>query len=135
MKWLKIKDKSIGFYLDLVAAVLLIVTLAIGSSGGPLLNNTNFGADMIVVVVLCVLLAVAPLFHKLRFWSLLPAACSFVSLDIVVNNGAAVIMDRINNVVYSGGKFESVLAFLILTGIACVLCIVACFMGTERKTA
>lgn len=135
MTWLKIKDKSVGFYLEVAAAVLLIVTLAMGSSGGPLLNNTNFGADMIAVVVVCAVLALAPLFHKFRFWGLLPAACSFVALGIVVNDGAAVIMDRINNVVYSGGNFDSVLTFLILTGAACLLCIVACFIGTERKSA
>lgn len=135
MTWLKIKDKSVGFYLEVVAAVLLIVTLIMGSNGGPLLNNTNFGGDMIAVVVICAVLAVAPFFHKFRFWGLLPAVCSFVALGIVVNDGAAVIMDRINNVVYSGGNFDSVLTFLILTGVACILCIAACFIGTERKSA
>lgn len=135
MKWLKIKDKSVGFYLELAAAVLLVVALIMGSSGGPLLNNTNFGADMIVVVVLAAVLAVAPFFHKFRFWALLPAACSFVALGILFNGGAAVIMDRINNVVYSGGNFDSVVTLFILTAAACLLCIVACFMGTERRSA
>lgn len=133
MTWLKIKDKGIGFYLELAAAALLVAVLVMGSSGGPLLNNTNFGADMIVMTVLGALLALAPLFHKFRFWALLPAVCAFSALGIVVNGGAAVIMDRVNNVVYSGGNFDSVLIFLILTGVSCILCIVSCFLGTERR--
>ena len=53
----------------------------------------------------------------------------------LIPGGAAVIMDRINNVVYSGGNFDSVVTLFILTAAACLLCIVACFMGTERRSA
>ena len=90
---------------------------------------------LVITVVLAAVLAVAPFFHKFRFWALLPAACSFVALGILFNGGAAVIMDRINNVVYSGGNFDSVVTLFILTAAACLLCIVACFMGTERRSA
>lgn len=129
----RLKRKGIGFYLELVAAVLAIVTLILGLNGQALLNNTNFGVEMIVVVVLGAVLAIASLFLDFNFWGLLPAVCYFVAFGLVINGGAAVIMDKINNVVYSGGNFDSVVLYLGLLGAACLLSIVACFSGTVNQ--
>lgn len=128
-----LKTKKVGFYLELVAAMFAVVTLILGLNGHALLNNENFGAEMIVVVVLGAVFAIAAFFVQFRFWGLLPAVCFFIAFGFVINGGAAVIMDRINNVVYSGGDFNSVVTYLAMLGIASILSVAACFFGTVKK--
>lgn len=128
-----LKNKSIGCYLELLAAVLAIVTVIMGATGNALLNNASFDAFMIVIMSLGAVLAIAGFFVKFDFWLLLPAICFFIGFGMIVNGGAAVIMDKINNVVYSGGNFNAVVSYLIMMGVSCILSIVACFMKSKRS--
>lgn len=129
-----LKNKGIGFYLEAVAAILAIVTLVLGVNGKALTNNANIGIDVIIVVAIGVACAIAGFFVDFDFWTLLPAVCFFVAFGMIISGGAAVIVDKINNISFVGGDFTQVVTYLILLGVSSLLCIVACFFGRKRKT-
>ena len=128
-----LKKRGLSAYLELIAAVLALATVIMGATGKALLNNASFDWVMILIMGAGIVLAIVGFFFRFDFWVLLPAACFFVGFGLIVNGGAAVIMDRINNVVYSGGNFNAVVTYLVFMGIACILSIVACFLPAAKK--
>lgn len=126
---IKLRKPNISFYLQLLGAILAVVTLILGLDGGALSQNRNFGIEMIAVVALFFVTAIAPIVVRLKFWALVPAVCSFVAFGLAISGGAAVIVDKINNISFVGGNFTMVVTFLILLGISCILSIAACFVS------
>lgn len=130
----KLKTAGIGVWLGIGAGIIAFVCMIMGATGKALLDNTGFGADIIIFVIVGMLLSFAAFFFRFNFWQLIPTLFYSLAFGSVINGGAAVIMDKINNVVYSGGDFTSVVIYLVLLGVACVLSIVACFLNPSRET-
>lgn len=87
---------------------------------------------MTILLIVGTTCALAGLFVKFNFWVLLPAVCFSVTFGMVIYYGSAVVMDKINNVVYSGGNFSSVISYLVMLGIASVISIAACYIPEKK---
>lgn len=129
----RLKNKGIGFYLELIAAVLAIVTAILGMTQNALTTNTNFTPVMDILLFVGALAAIAGFFVDFDFWPLIPAICFSVVFGLTVNGGANVIADWFNKVVYSGGNLTCVISYLIMLGAASILSIVACYLNPKKE--
>lgn len=130
----KVKSAGIGIWLGIAAAVIELIAVIMAATGDALTGNTSLGADAVAVGVVGILLSLAALWVRFNFWQLMPVILYTVTFGLTVKSGINVLMDRFNDVVYSGGNFDMVVIYLVLLGVACILCIAACFINPTRKT-
>lgn len=130
----KVKSAGIGIWLGIAAAVIELIAVIMAATGDALTSNTSLGADAVAVGVVGILLSLAALWVRFNFWQLMPVILYTVTFGLTVKSGINVRMDRFNDVVYSGGNFDMVVIYLVLLGVACILCIAACFINPTRKT-
>lgn len=123
-----LKKKGLYFYLLLLAAILSAVTLALGSVHHAMTTNMNISTGLTIALAAGIVLVIANFFVNFDFWPLLPAVCFFLSFGMILNEGLPVVVDKINNISFQGGNFESVAAYLAMMAAASVLGIVSCFV-------
>lgn len=123
-----LKKKGLYFYLLLLAAILSAVTLALGSVQHAMTTNMNISTGLTIALAAGIVLVIANFFVNFDFWPLLPAVCFFLSFGMILNEGLPVVVDKINNISFQGGNFESVAAYLAMMAAASVLGIVSCFV-------
>ncbi len=128
----KVKSAGISVWLGIAAAILVIIAVAMAATGNALTSNTSLGADAVAVGVVGIVFSLAAFWFRFNFWQLIPAILYTVTLGLTIKSGINVLMDRFNDVVYSGGNFDMVVTYLALLGAACILCIAACFINPTR---
>lgn len=127
-----VKNKGLYFYLLLLAAILSMITVVLGATQHAMTTNMNFSTRLIIALVAGIVLVIANLFVDFDFWPLLPAVCFFLSFGMILNEGLPVVVDKINNISFQGGKFELVAAYLAMMAVASILGIVSCFIKKKE---
>lgn len=112
----KVKSAGIGIWLGIAAAVIELIAVIMAATGDALTSNTSLGADAVAVGVVGILLSLAALWVRFNFWQLMPVILYTVTFGLTVKSGINVLMDRFNDVVYSGGNFDMVVIYLVLLG-------------------
>lgn len=126
-----LKDKTLWFYAELAAAVLVVIALVIGWTTKGLVKNT-FSVSIVVCGVIGILLEVLYLFVNLEILPLAVTIMYALTFGIIGNQGSYVISDHFNGVNFLGGNYSMVLQCLFLTGIALVLSIIALFNDQKK---
>lgn len=124
----RVKNKALGSYLCLAAALVALVTaivfLATQATAAPLGHDGNApGVVLLLGVAAAVMLFLVPV----RFGALIQAAIYNVALYLVVVQLYFVFADVINHVTYAGGNAGLCVFYIVGTLIACLLSTVACF--------
>lgn len=124
----RVKNKALGSYLCLAAALVALVTaivfLATQATAAPLGHDGNApGVVLLLGVAAAVMLFLVPV----RFGALIQAAIYNVALYLVVVQLYFVFADVINHVTYAGGNAGLCVFYIVGTFIACLLSTVACF--------
>lgn len=135
----RIKNKALGSYLCLAAAVVALITavvfLATQATAAPLGHD---GTAPGIVLLIGVAAAVVFFLFPVRFGALIQAAIYNVALYLVVVQLYFVFADIINKVTYAGGNAGLCVLYMAGTLIACLLSIAACFFpqtGDDDKYA
>ena len=128
-----LKGRKIDFYLSafaaLISVVLGVLILIMGGSATaatvtihiPLLLFFGAGLFGVSIWVDC------------DFLTLLETLIYILAFAFTISYSINVVVDQINAIQYSGGKFSSVLVYLILSCVAIGFSIVACFTKERVK--
>lgn len=127
------KKKGLYSYLLILAAILALVTVILGVTQKAMTTNYNFSTPLIIVMAAGVVVAAASLFVKFDFMPLLVSILFSVGFGMIIDQGLPVIVDKINNISFQGGNFNSVAAYVAMMAVACILCFIACF--TKKREA
>ena len=129
--------KKRGLYLVLlaVAAVLAVVTAILGATQNAMTLNTSFSPLLTASLLVGAALTAVHLFVDWDFLPLLASVCFSAGFGMIVNEGLAVVVDKMNDISFQGGNFPLVAAYLAMAFIACVLSIAACFMKKKAEKA
>lgn len=127
----QLKNKGLWRILLLAGAVLALVTLVLGATQKAMTTNYNFSLPLIIVLIAGIAAAVASFFTDLDFMPLLASVLFSAGFGMIIDQGLPVIVDKINNISFQGGKFPLVAAFTAMMLMACILSFVACF--TKKK--
>lgn len=124
----RVKNKALGSYLCLAAALVALVTavvfLATQATAAPLGHDGNApGIVLLIGVAAAVMLFLVPV----RFGALIQAVIYNVALYLVVVQLYFVFADVINHVTYAGGNAGLCVFYIVGTLIACLLSTAACF--------
>lgn len=128
-----LKDKSVGFYLLLTAAVVgfvCVIYYVIQSNMDDCFNVAFF-----LLVLFGIIAAVASQTVPVKYMdSLVPVAAILwgMAFGIMVNNMLPTMSDVWNGVNFIGGNLSAYIVYTVLAFITAVLGIVACFMGTQK---
>lgn len=126
-----LKNKTTGFYIGLVAAVLAIISSLIFT-----ITNSSDRTFSIITVIFMVLGALAQLFNiffDYKFSPIIPAILYSVGVSMHFNVGLETLSDVWNGVNYIGGNANAVIIYGILFMIVTIAAIVTSFME-QRKT-
>ncbi len=126
-----LKKKGSYYILLLIATVLALVTVILGATQKAMTTNYNFSLPLIIVMVVGIIVVVANLFVDFDFMPLLAAALYSVGFGMIIDQGIPVIVDKINGIAFQGGNFNSVIAYVGMMLVACILCFVACFIKKD----
>lgn len=125
---MKTKKKSLYVYLIAVGAVLALITVILGATQKAMTTNYNFSQPLILVMAAAVIVGVLNFFLNLDFLPLLASMLFSVGFGMIFDQGLPVVVDKLNNISFQGGKFEQVALYMALMLIACILSFVACFI-------
>lgn len=132
----RLKQKSVGYYLFLVAAALDVITLIIYTvyiAGGGRADAIVFIALVLSIAVVAVLFFYEGLFGDIM--AAVPAVCFAVTLAFTLEGGVGNIADSVENIVMYGHKelavYNYVLAVLSIVGF--ITSAVACFMRRTKR--
>lgn len=122
--------KKRGLYLVLlaVAAVLAVATAVLGATQKAMTLNTSFSPLLTVSLLAGAVLVAVHLFVDWDFLPLLASICFSAGFGMIINEGLAVVVDKMNDISFQGGNFPLVAAYMALSFAACALSIVACFI-------
>ncbi len=125
---LNVKNKALGSYLCLAAAVVALITavvfLATQATAAPLGHDGTAPGIMLLVGVAA---AVVFFLFPVRFGALIQAVVYNIALYLVVVQLYFVFADIINKVTYAGGNAGLCVLYMAGTLVACLLSIAACF--------
>jgi|GEM_PF-1403419 hypothetical protein len=127
--------KKRGSYLVLlaVAAVLAIVTAVLGMTQKAMTLNNNFSLPLTISLIAGTALALIHLVADWDFLPLLASVCFSAGFGMIINEGLAVVVDKLNDISFQGGVFPLVAAYMAMSFVACVLSIVACFLKKKAN--
>ncbi len=123
--------KSADVLLLMISAVLAVVTVILGATQKAMTLNTNFSVPLIASLAGGIVLTVIYAFSHVDFLSLLASVCFSAGFGMIINEGLAVVVDKINDISFQGGNFPQVAAYMVMMLLACVLSIIACFKGKK----
>ena len=126
------KDKTKWFYIGFVSDILCLIAVVYGlmSKGFP---GNLFPEGIIIAVVVGIVLHLVGMFLNYHWLPLLPTICYGFAFALILQYGLPTITDKYWGIYYSGGKFEAVMTYLILTGIAMLLALVLLFFKQSRE--
>ncbi|MCR5102417.1 MAG: bacterial Ig-like domain-containing protein [Butyrivibrio sp.] len=129
----RIKNKALGSYLSLVAALVALGTgicfLLTQESAAPLGHTgTMPGLVLLVGAVISIVMFFVPV----RFGAFIQAAIYNVALYLVVVQLYFVFADVINHVTFAGGNPTLCVFYMVGTFVAALLCVIACFMDQTK---
>jgi len=130
----RIKNKALGSYLCLAAALVALVTaivfLATQATAAPLGHDgTAPGLVLLVGVMAAAVFFLIPV----RFAALIQTIIYSVALYLVVVQLYFVFADVINHVTYAGGNAGLCVFYMAATFIACLLSVAACFFRQTKN--
>lgn len=128
-----LKKRGLYYFFLLVASVLALVTVILGATQKAMTTNYNFSLPLIVVMVVGIIVVVINLFLDLDFLPLLASVLYSVGFGMIIDQGLPVIVDKINNISFQGGNFNSVAAYVAMMTGACILCFAACFIKKKEN--
>ena len=123
--------KSADVLLLMIAAVLAVVTVILGATQKAMTLNTNFSVPLIASLAGGIVLTVIYVFSHVDFLCLLASVCFSAGFGMIINEGLAVVVDKINDISFQGGNFPQVAAYMVMMLLACVLSIIACLKGKK----
>ena len=126
-----LKERTVWFYAEIMAAVLIVAALIIGWITKGLVKNT-FASSIIVCAVLGILLEVVYQFINLEILPLGVTIMYALTFGIIANQGSYVISDHFNDVSFLGGNYQMVLQCLVLTGAGLLISIIALFHNQKK---
>ncbi len=129
----RIKNKALGSYLCLAAALVALVTaivfLTTQATAAPLGHTgTAPGIVLLAGVAAAVVLFIFPI----RFGALIQAIIYNIALYLVVVQLYFVFADVINKVTYAGGNAGLCVLYMAGTFLACLLSVAACFFKQTK---
>lgn len=130
----RMKNKSVGSYLSLAAAVVALVTgivfLTTQETAAPL-GHTGVmpGVMLLVGAVVSIVLFFVPV----RFGALIQTVLYNIALYQVVVQLYFVFADVINHVTFAGGNAGLCVFYMAGTLIACLLSVISCFCKPTKK--
>lgn len=127
-----LKKKGLHYILLLVASVLALITVILGATQKAMTTNYNFSLPLIIVMAVGIVVVVINLFLDLDFLPLLVSVLYSVGFGMIIDQSLPVIVDKINNISFQGGNFNSVAAYVAMMAVACILCFVACFIKKKE---
>lgn len=125
------RKRGILSYLNFAAALLALATIIAGLAA-PGFAYSTFDTMLIIILAASIVVSVLSFFVPLGFLSLLAAALHGCAFGRTIFCAGPVIADKVNNISFQGGSFAMVVVYLTLTGIACVLMIVSCFLSEVK---
>ncbi len=129
----RMKNKAIGSYLTLVAALVALVTgicfLMTQESAAPLGHT---GAMPGMVLIVGAVISIIMFFVPVRFGAFIQAVIYNVALYLVVVQLYFVFADVINHVTFAGGNPTLCVFYMVGTLVAALLCVIACFMKQTK---
>jgi hypothetical protein len=126
-----VENKTVWFYTEVVAAVLVLVAMVIGVTTKGLVKNT-FSTGIVIAALIGIAIEVVYQFINWEVLPLLVTAMYALAFGMIANQGSYVISDHINGVNFLGGNYDMVLQCLALVGIALVLSILALFHDQKK---
>ena len=126
-----LKERTVWFYAEIMAAVLIGAALIIGWVTKGLVKNT-FASSIIVCAVIGILLEVVYQFINLEILPLGVTIMYALTFGIIANQGSYVISDHFNGVSFLGGNYQMVLQCLVLTGAGLLISIIALFHNQKK---
>ncbi len=125
---MKTKKKELYAYLIGAGAILSLVTVILGASQKAMTTNYNFSNPLIIVMVAAIVIGIMNFFLNFDFLPLVASVLFSVSFGMIFDQGLPVVVDKLNNITFQGGKFEQVALYMILMLTACILSFIACFI-------
>ena len=125
---MKTKKKELYAYLIGAGAILSLVTVVLGASQKAMTTNYNFSTPLIIVMVAAIVIGIMNFFLNFDFLPLVASILFSVSFGMIFDQGLPVVVDKLNNITFQGGKFEQVALYMILMLTACILSVIACFI-------
>ena len=107
-----LKERTVWFYAEIMAAVLIVAALIIGWITKGLVKNT-FASSIIVCAVIGILLEVVYQFINLEILPLGVTIMYALTFGIIANQGSYVISDHFNGVSFLGGNYQMVLQCMV----------------------
>lgn len=126
-----VENRTVWFYAEVVAAVLVLVAMVIGITTKGLVKNT-FSTGIVIAALIGIAIEVVYQFVNWEVLPLLVTAMYALAFGMIANQGSYVISDHINGVNFLGGNYGMVLQCLVLVGIALVLSILALFHDQKK---
>ena len=123
-----VKKRGLYSWLLVVSAILALITVILGATQQAMTTNYNFSTPLIIVMAVGVVVAIVNLFLRLDFMPLLASILFSVGFGMIFDQGLPVVVDRINNISFQGGNFNSVAAYMAMMLVACILSFIACFI-------
>lgn len=128
-----LKKKGAYYYLLLLATVLALVTVILGATQKAMTTNHNFSLPLIIVMVAGIVVVALSTFVNFDFIPLLVSILYSVGFGMIFNQGLPVIVDKVNNISFQGGNFNSVATYVAMMAVACLLCFVSCFLKKKES--
>ncbi len=128
---MKTKKKGLYSWLIVISTILALITVILGATQKAMTTNYNFSQPLIVVMTAAVVAGVLNFFLDIDFLPLLASVLFSCGFGMIFDQGLPVVVDKLNNITFQGGKFEQVALYMALMLVSCVLSFVACFI--KRK--
>lgn len=125
---MRTKKRKLYAYLIAAGVILSLITVILGSSQKAMTTNYNFSTPLIIAMVAGIVVGVLNLFLDFDFLPLVASILFSVSFGMIFDQGLPVVVDKLNNITFQGGKFEQVALYMILMLTACILSFIACFV-------
>ena len=127
------KDRTIGFYLCLGAAVIALISSIIFIAVDY--GDITFSTVAFVLMLIGALSTVAVIFTDFKFVTIIPVLFYSIALGVHVYTVVPSLTDLFTGVVFYGGNQGIAIAFTIIFAIATIAAIASSFMAQKKTEA
>ena len=130
------KNKGVAWYILAITSILsIIVSFVVFGTWAEWLPNNMVGTGFALLLLFGGFIGIAQVVFPLRFSSIIQVIIYTIALGICISKTVNAIVDKINDVYYTGGSFDGCMFYLISIGIITIACVVSSFFPITKDNS
>lgn len=130
------KNKGLAWYILAITSILsIIVSFIVFGTWTKWLPNNMVGTGFALLLLFGGFLGIAQSVFPLKFSALVQTLIYTIALGICISKTVNAIVDKINDVYYTGGSFNGCMVYLVSIFVLAISCVVATFFPITKDNS